>query len=373
MKFNILKTDTLTKARRGVIETAHGTIQTPVFMPVGTQATVKGLYPRDLKESGAEIILGNTYHLYLRPGLEIIEKAGGLHRFMAWDRPILTDSGGYQVFSLAQLRKITAEGVEFQSHIDGSYHFLTPLDAMHIQKVLGSDIVMVFDECAPYPSDYNYACNSVKISLQWAELCKKQHIHDNSTSGLFGIVQGSVYHDLRKECACALEEIGFDGYAIGGLSVGEPQVLMYETARFTVDFLPENAPRYFMGCGFPEDLLFMVECGIDMFDCVIPTRYGRNGTGFTSAGKIPVKNGEYKADMRPLDPACECYTCRNFSRAYLRHLFNTNEMLGPVLLSLHNVNYFLTFMKNIRSAIDEGRFAEFKKMILTRFEQGDSV
>ncbi len=373
MEYTLLKTDTRTKARRGVIHTERGTIQTPVFMPVGTQATVKGILPRDIKEAGAEIILSNTYHLYLRPGLDVIKEAGGLHKFMGWDRPILTDSGGYQVFSLADLRKITKDGVRFQSHIDGSTHFLTPLDAMNIQKTLGSDIVMVFDECVPYPADYDYTCNSMNISLEWAQLCKREHIIDKSTSGLFGIVQGGVYRDLREKCANALRQIEFDGYAIGGLSVGEPQVLMYEIARFTVDFLPENKPRYFMGCGFPQDLLVMVECGIDMFDCVIPTRYGRNGTAFTASGKLPVKNSVYKNDMRPIDPECDCYTCTNFSRAYLRHLFNTHEMLGPVLLSLHNVHFYLSFMKNMRSAIDNDRFTEYKQAVLTGFDKGEHL
>jgi len=372
MKFNLLKKDSNSRARRGVIQTSRGEIQTPVFMPVGTQATVKGLTPRDLNELGAQIILGNTYHLYLRPGLEIVSKAGGLHKFMGWDKPILTDSGGYQVFSLSKLRKITPEGVEFQSHIDGSYHFLTPQDAMRIQKVLGSDIRMVFDECVPYPSDYNYTCNSLKITLEWAKLCKNHRMPGDNEFAMFGIVQGGIYRDLRKNCAEKLCEIGFDGYAVGGLSVGEPQILMYEIADYTAGFLPENSPRYFMGCGFVQDILQMVESGFDMFDCVIPTRYGRNGTGFTSFGKIVVRNGEYKDDLNPLDLNCGCYTCRNFSRAYLRHLFNTNEMLGPVLLSLHNTCFFLKMMHDIRQAIDDGRFVEFKKKFLNNISQGET-
>lgn len=372
MEFSLLKKDTKTGARRGEIRTVHGTIQTPVFMPVGTQATVKGLFPRELEEFNAEIILGNTYHLYLRPGMDIMKQAGGLHSFMGWNRPILTDSGGFQVFSLAELRKISREGVEFQSHIDGSYHFFTPEKVVDIQHVLGSDIIMVLDECVPYPSDYKYTCNSMDITLEWAQLCKKHHIKSGSESGLFGIVQGGVYKDLRKSCSFALQDIGFDGYAIGGLSVGEPQDIMYDIAHHTVEFLPAEKPRYFMGCGYPEDLLTMVEFGIDMFDCVIPTRFGRNGTAFTVNGRVPVKNGSYKSDFSPLDPECDCYTCRTFSRAYLRHLFNTNEMLGPVLLSLHNVYFFLNLMKHVRNAIDNQTFSEYKKQFLMRFHEGET-
>lgn len=372
MKFTLLKKDSQTRARRGVMELPHGTVQTPVFMPVGTQATVKGLTPQIVESLGAEIILGNSYHLYLRPGLDIIEKAGGLHKFMGWDKPILTDSGGYQVFSLARLRKINREGVEFQSHIDGSYHFISPLDAMHIQDVLGSDIRMVFDECVPYPSDYDYTCNSMNISLEWAAICRHHHEKDTTGRGLFGIVQGGVYKDLRERCAADLVDIGFDGYAIGGLSVGEPQPIMYDIAGFTAQHLPEDKPRYFMGCGYPWDLLHMVSCGIDMFDCVIPTRLGRNGTGFTLDGKIIVRNSIYKDDMTPLDPECGCYTCSHFTRAYLRHLFNTNEMLGPILLTLHNIYFFIDFMRKIRTAIDNDTFDSFKETMLTRITKGES-
>ncbi len=373
MKYTLIKKDKNCNARRGVIETPRGEIQTPVFMPVGTQATVKGLTPQMVDDMGADIILGNCYHLYLRPGLDIIKQAGGLHKFMGWNKPILTDSGGYQVFSLADLRKITKDGVEFQSHIDGSYHFLSPKDVMNIQRTLGSDIQMIFDECVPYPSEYDYTCNSMKMSLEWASLCKEEFVKDTGGNALFGIVQGGMYSDLREQSAKSLVEIGFDGYAIGGLSVGEPQVLMYEVARDTVKFLPHDKPRYFMGCGFPQDLLHMVECGIDMFDCVIPTRYGRNGTGFTSVGKIPVKNGSYKSDFTALDPECDCYTCRNFSRAYLRHLFNTNEMLGPILLSLHNVRFFVGLMRSVRVAIENDEYIEFKNNFMKKYLKGDKV
>ncbi|MEW6534211.1 MAG: tRNA guanosine(34) transglycosylase Tgt [Candidatus Auribacterota bacterium] len=373
MDFTFIKKDARCGARRGEISTPRGKIQTPVFMPVGTQATVKGIFPRDLLDFDAEIILGNTYHLYLRPGMKIMKEAGGLHAFMGWDRPILTDSGGFQVFSLADLRKITGEGVEFQSHIDGSSHFFTPELVVDIQHTLGSDIIMVLDECVPYPADHNYACNSMKLSLKWAELCKRHHSKKDSESGLFGIVQGSVYRDLRKECAYALQDIGFDGYAIGGLSVGEPTSVMYEVTGYTVDYLPENQPRYVMGCGFPDDILTMVECGIDMFDCVIPTRYGRNGTGFTSSGKVPVKNGAYKSDFQPLDPECGCYTCRTFTRAYLRHLFNTGEMLGPALLSLHNIHFYLNLMRHVRSAIDNDNYLVFKHKFLSRYQEGENL
>ncbi|MCD6461034.1 tRNA guanosine(34) transglycosylase Tgt [bacterium] len=372
MKFTLIKKDNKTNARRGVLELPHGKVQTPVFMPVGTQATVKGLTPRVIEELGAEIILSNCYHLYLRPGLDIIKKAGGLHKFMGWNKPILTDSGGFQIFSLSRLREITKEGVKFQSHIDGSYHFITPEESMNIQDILGSDIRMVFDECVPYPSDYDYTCNSMKLSLEWADLCKKFHRKDTQGRALFGIVQGGFYNDLRKKCAESLIDIGFDGYALGGLSVGEPQKVMYGTARYTAQFLPEDKPRYFMGCGFTRDLLNMVEAGIDMFDCVIPTRYARNGTGFTSQGKIVVRNGIYKDDIQPLDKDCGCYTCSNFSRAYLRHLFNTNEMLGPVLLTLHNISYFLNLMKDVRDAVDNDNFYEFKNNTLTRLNEGEN-
>ncbi len=372
MKFTLLKTDSQTNARRGVLELPHGTVQTPIFMPVGTQATVKGLTPDLVKQQGAQIILGNSYHLYLRPGLDIIEKAGGLHEFMGWDKPILTDSGGFQVFSLAKLRKISSKGVEFQSHIDGSYHFITPLDAMHIQDVLNSDIRMVFDECVPYPSDYDYTCNSMKISIEWAELCRQHHDKDARGRGLFGIVQGGTYKDLREQCAKALVDIGFDGYAIGGLSVGEPQHIMYDMASFTAQHLPQEKPRYVMGCGYPWDLLHMVSFGIDMFDCVLPTRMGRNGTAFTLDGKMVIRNSIYKEDMRPISEECGCYTCKNFSRAYLRHLFNTNEMLGPILLTLHNVYFFLDFMQQIRDAIDSDTFLSFKEKMLTRIMTGEN-
>ena len=327
INFELKKTCNRTRARRGCIQTPHGKIETPVFMPVGTQATVKAMKPEDLKEMGAKIILSNTYHLYLRPGHELIREAGGLHKFMNWDGAILTDSGGFQVFSLGALRKITEMGVEFRSHIDGSKHMLSPEKVIEIQNALGSDIIMAFDECAPYPADRAYVKNSLERTTRWLKRCKEAH--DNvEKQALFGIMQGGMYKDLRYQSASEIVELDLPGYAIGGLSVGEPKELMYEVMDDCVEYLPSNKPRYLMGVGSPDCLIEGVERGIDMFDCVLPTRIARNGTAFTSTGKVVIKNSKYEKDFTPLDHKCDCYTCKNYSRAYLRHLFKANEMLS---------------------------------------------
>jgi queuine tRNA-ribosyltransferase len=337
-------------------------------MPVGTQGTVKTLSPAELEQIGAQIVLSNAYHLFLRPGIEVIKKAGGLHKFMSWNKPILTDSGGYQIFSLALLRKVNDKGVEFQSHIDGMKHFISPEDAVGIQGDLGVDIMVVLDECVHYPCARGQAEVAMKRTLDWAGRSKlffdERRTADGGRRKLFGIVQGATYEDLRQECAERLVEMDFDGYAIGGVSVGEPKNLMYNIASFTADFLPQDKPRYLMGVGLPQDIIAAVENGIDMFDCVVPTRYGRNGTAFTSAGKLTVRNAPFTGDFTPLDPDCNCYTCKNFSRAYLRHLFNTEEILGLRLVSLHNVHFFLGLMRRIREAISQGRFKEFKEGFL---------
>ncbi len=344
------------------LETAHGDVDTPCFMPVGTQGTVKTLSPEDLEDCGAQIVLSNAYHLFLRPGIEVVKKAGGLHNFMGWQRPILTDSGGYQVFSLALLRKINDQGVEFQSHIDGMKHFLTPEDVVQVQKDLGSDIMMPLDECVHYPCSKDQAEVAMKRTIDWAKRSKS--VNSECRQLLFGIVQGATYEDLRKTCAQELREMDFDGYALGGISVGEPKNLRYNIMNFSVGYLPKDRPRYLMGVGLPEDIIEAVECGIDMFDCVVPTRYGRNGTAFTSAGKLTIRNSPYIEDFKPLDDQCSCYTCKNFSRAYLRHLFNTDEILGLRLVSLHNIHFYLELMRKIREAISQDKFLEFKKEFL---------
>lgn len=363
--FKLIHQDKNSKARLGKLTTAHGEIDTPCFMPVGTQGTVKTLSPFELEESGAEIILSNAYHLFLRPGMGVIKKAGGLHNFISWQKPILTDSGGYQIFSLAYLRKVSDEGVEFQSHLDGMKHFLTPENVLGIQEELGSDIVMVLDECAHYPSAKDHARVAMERTVDWAKRSKA--VFGEHRQLLFGIVQGATYEDLRKDCVTQLNEIGFDGYAIGGVSVGEPQNLMYNIAGFTAGLLPKDAPRYLMGVGLPEDIIEGVELGVDMFDCVIPSRYGRNGTAFTSEGKMTIRNAPFIEDFRPLDKNCGCYTCGNFSRAYLRHLFNADEILGLRLVSLHNIHFYLELMRRIREAIGKGRFKEFKKEFLGNY------
>jgi queuine tRNA-ribosyltransferase len=363
--FSLIRNDPASSGRLGIITTPHGEIHTPVFMPVGTQATVKTLSPDDLMSIGAEIILSNTYHLFLRPGHELIKEFGGLHRFMGWERPLLTDSGGFQVFSLAELRKIAEEGVTFQSHIDGgARHFVTPEYAIEIQEALGADIIMTFDECIPFPATHDYARESLERTLRWAKRCREAK--KDTGQALFGIVQGGMYPELRKHSADALVDIGFDGYAVGGLSVGETKPVMYEMIEASVPLLPADKPRYLMGVGTPEDLVEGVDRGIDMFDCVMPTRNARNGTFFTSFGKIVIRNAQYERDRRPIDSECECYTCRNFTRAYLKHLFNAGEVLALRLGTIHNLYFYLDLMRKIRSSVKQGRFSEFKKEFLAK-------
>lgn len=371
MQFQVTKSDINSQARAGIISTAHGDIRTPVFMPVGTQATVKTLTPDELKQVRVQVILGNTYHLYLRPGPDIIASAAGLHRFTAWDRPILTDSGGYQVFSLAELNKVTENGLKFQSHLDGSHHFFTPEGVIHIQRALGADIMMVLDECVPYPCTHDYADESNKLTITWAQRSltafhqsQPQHGYDQA---IFAIVQGSTFADLRRQGAEKLVEMDFPGYAIGGLSVGEPKSAMYDMTSVCTEILPATKPRYLMGVGKPEDLLEGIERGIDMFDCVMPTRNGRNGTLFTSTGTIVIKNALYKEDFRTPDPECSCYTCKNFSRAYLRHLFQAREMLVLRLASLHNLHFYTLLMEQARDAILKDQYLDWKKEMLNRY------
>lgn len=369
--FKLIHHEKSSRARLGKLITAHGEIETPCFMPVGTQGTVKALSPEELINGAAQIILSNAYHLFLRPGMEVIKKAGGLHRFMSWSLPILTDSGGYQIFSLALLRKVNDEGVQFQSHIDGMKHLLTPEDVVGIQQDLGSDIMMVLDECVHYPSSRDHAEIAMKRTIDWARRSKEFMVQNPGLSEkkqlLFGIIQGATYEDLRESCTKQLIEMEFDGYAIGGVSVGEPRNLRYNIVNFTAKLLPQDSPHYLMGVGLPQDIIEAVECGIDMFDCVVPTRYGRNGTAFTSEGKLTVRNSPYIEDFTPLDKECSCYACRNFSRAYLRHLFNTDEILGLRLVSLHNVYFFLGMMRKAREAIRQDRFVEFKKEFLSKY------
>ncbi|MBN2356056.1 tRNA guanosine(34) transglycosylase Tgt [candidate division KSB1 bacterium] len=374
--FKIVKHDTNSSARAGLLHTAHGTVRTPVFMPVGTQATVKTLSPKDLRDIGAGMILNNTYHLYLRPGAELIRKAGGLQKFSAWYGPILTDSGGYQVFSLSELNKITEKGLHFQSHIDGSRHFFSPEKVVEIQRDLGSDIMMVLDECAPYPCDWQYARKAHQLTVQWAERSLQAFLDHPERHGypqmLFAIVQGSVYPDLRRQSAEALVQMDFPGYAIGGLSVGEPKSAMFEMTQVCSEILPPNKPRYLMGVGKPSDLLRGIELGIDMFDCIMPTRNGRNGTAFTTKGQIVIKNARFREDFSPLDERCDCYTCRTFTRAYLRHLFNAQEILALRLISLHNVHFYLRLMEAARRAILKNEFSSFKKQFLARYAANNS-
>jgi len=358
-------------ARRGILKTAHGEIQTPFFMTIGTAGAIKGLIPDEVRELGGEVILANTYHLHLRPGEEIVAKAGGLHKFMNWDGPILTDSGGYQVFSLSKIRKLKADGVEFQSHIDGKKIFLTPEKCIEIQQRLGSDIMMCLDECAPYPAERKYVEKSLELTTEWAHRCQIRNIATRAREAkfeirnlLFGIVQGGTYPDLREKSAKQLVQIGFDGYAIGGLSVGEPAKLMYEMLDATIPHLPTDKPRYLMGVGTPENILEAVSRGIDMFDCVLPTRNARHGHLFTSAGVVRIKNEKYTEDFAPLDPECGCYTCKNYTKAYLRHLFTSNEILSLRLNTLHNVAFYQDLMKKVREAIEDDKFAEFKKKFL---------
>ncbi len=356
MKFELLGTSG--KARRGRLQLAHGTVETPVFMPVGTYGTVKAMAPDELKTLGAQIVLGNTFHLWLRPGLEVIETFGGLHQFMAWDGPILTDSGGFQVFSLGKLRKITEEGVKFSSPINGDKLFLTPEESIRVQRVLNSDIVMIFDECTPYPADQKTAALSMQLSLRWAERSKKAH--EGNANALFGIVQGGMYENLRDQSLAALENIGFDGYAIGGLSVGEPKEDMRRILAHTAPNLPQHKPRYLMGVGTPEDIVESVANGIDMFDCVMPTRNARHGVLFTRKGDIRIKNAVHRNDPAPIDPTCQCPACRNFSRAYVHHLIRCGEILGARLATLHNLTYYQDLMRDIRAAIEQDRFEAFR-------------
>jgi queuine tRNA-ribosyltransferase len=361
--FEVLKKDIQSGARLGRIMTSHGEVQTPVFMPVGTQGTVKALLPETLSELGVEMILGNTYHLYLRPGHQLIRDLGGLHHFMHWDKPILTDSGGFQVYSLGALRKINEAGVLFQSHIDGSRHFISPEIAVSIQKALGSDIVMCLDECTPYPVTLREAEKSLDLTLQWAVRSKKAA--KNSEQALFGIVQGGMYPDLRKKSVEKLVEINFDGYALGGLSVGEPKEIMMNTVININPLLPFDKPRYLMGVGLPEDIVACVDHGVDLFDCVIPTRSARNGLLFTNHEKVVIKHARYRDDPLPVDRLCDCYTCRNYSRAYLRHLFMAKEILAMVLNTIHNVRFYMRLMERIREAIREDRYLEFKEKFLS--------
>ncbi len=357
--FELFKTDSSSKARLGRLTTAHGMVETPVFMSVGTQGSVKALDPRELIEMGTQIILGNTYHLNIRPGLEIIQAAGGLHKFINWPRPILTDSGGFQVFSLATIRKIQAHGVEFRSHLDGSLLFLGPEEAMGIQRTLGSDIAMVFDDCPPHTSTPREFRAAVERTIRWAKECREQPRAEGQL--VFGIVQGGIDAVLREECAKALVGLKFDGYAIGGVSVGEPEPEMMRAIEITEPFLPAEQPRYAMGLGTPAQLVELVARGVDMFDCVLPTRVARNGTAFTRKGSISVKAGACKADFRPIEEGCDCFACKNFTRAYLRHLLNVGEILGLRMLSVHNTHMYLRVMKEVRAAIADGTFAEYRR------------
>ena len=359
-----------TGARRGVIHTPHGDIQTPIFMPVGTQATVKSMTPEELKEEvKAQIILSNTYHLYLRPGQEIVKEAGGLHNFMKWDRPILTDSGGFQVFSLSSLRKITEEGVAFHSHLDGSKHLFTPESVMKTEEDLGADIIMAFDECCPYPSTYEYTKNSMERTTRWAKRCKEAHTTENQA--LFGIIQGGFFEDLRKKSAEDLIALDLPGYAIGGISVGEPKEEFLKMLYYTTPLMPKDKPRYLMGVGTPDYLIEAALAGIDMCDCVLPTRIARNGTALTSHGKVVVRNATYERDWTPLDPKCDCYTCKNYTRAYIRHLVKTNEILGVRLLSIHNLRFLTRLMENIRTAIENDCLGDFRTEFYKKYGYED--
>lgn len=367
--YELLYVDKYTGARRGVVHTPHGDIQTPIFMPVGTQATVKSMTPEELKENGAQIILSNTYHLYLRPGSKLVRKAGGLHNFMRWDRPILTDCGGFQVFSLSDLRTITEDGVEFKSHLDGSKHFFSPEKVMEIEEDLGADIIMSFDECCPYPSTYEYTKNSMERTTRWAKRCKAAHTTTNQA--LFGIIQGGFYEDLRKQSAKDLIELDLPGYAIGGISVGEPKEEFIKLLKYTTPLMPADKPRYLMGVGSPDYLIEAALAGIDMCDCVLPTRIARNGTAMTSHGKIVVRNATYAEDFTPLDPECDCYACRNYTRAYIRHLIKCNEILGVRLLSIHNIKFLTNLMERVRIEIENDNLANFSKEFLKQYGYTD--
>ena len=365
MSFTVVHQDKDSQARTGLLKTAHGVVRTPAFMPVGTQATVKTLSAQELLDCKTQIVLSNAYHLYLRPGSKIIKQAGGLHKFMGWSGPILTDSGGFQVFSLAVLRKITEKGVEFQSHIDGSKHFLAPEDIIGVQLDLGSDVLMPLDECVHYPAERDYAQESLKLTNIWARRSKEafsQREDPDDGRLLFGIVQGGTYLDLRKQAANELLEVNFPGYAVGGISVGEPEGLKFEVLEHTLKFLPKEKPRYAMGIGPPSDIFKAVGMGVDMFDCVMPTRHARNGTAFTASGKIVLRNAPYANDYQPIEQGCRCFACRNnYTRAYIRHLVNADEILGVRLVSLHNVYFYAMLMEKIREAIQKDKFSELKK------------
>jgi queuine tRNA-ribosyltransferase len=378
--FELLAIDRHSKARRGCLTTAHGVIDTPAFMPVGTQGSVKSVSPRELRELQAQIVLGNTYHLFVRPGLDVIKHFGGLHNFMNWGGPILTDSGGYQIFSLAKLRRITEEGVEFQNHIDGARAFISPEIAMEIQLLLGSDITMALDECVPYPCEYDYAARSAKMTTRWAKRCVdwKRQNRETAKRGLansllFGIVQGATFEDLRTESAQAMVDIDFDGYAIGGVSVGEPEEEMMRAVEWAEPFLPENKPRYTMGLGTPPQLLELIARGTDMFDCVLPTRLARNGTAFTATGTINLKNAEFILDKSPIEENCACEACREFPRGYIRHLIKAEEILGLRLITLHNLHFYLTLMNQARDEIEKGTFDQFRNAFVAEYKTRDAV
>ena len=366
IKYNLLHKDKNSKARYGTLETNYGTYETPMFMPVGTQATVKTLSPEELKEINSGVILSNTYHLWLRPGEDIVDKAGGLHKFMNWDSPIHTDSGGFQVFSLPKKKDITEEGVYFNSHIDGKRIFLTPEKSIEIQNKLDSDIAMCFDECPPYPATYEYMKNSVERTLRWAKRCKDAH--NNERQSVFGIVQGGEFEDLREYSAKETVKLDFDGYSIGGTSVGEGKDTMYKMIEYGIRYLPEDKPRYLMGVGEPTDIFEGVERGIDMFDCVLPTRLARHAHAFTLDGKINIKNAKYKEDFTPVDENCDCYCCKNYTKAYIRHLIVANETFGQRLLSIHNLRFLIKIAENIRESIKEDRFLEYKKEFIDRYK-----
>jgi queuine tRNA-ribosyltransferase len=392
--FEVLAKDRQSKARRGRLSTAHGVIETPAFIPVGTQGSVKGVSPRELRELDAQIVLGNTYHLFVRPGLDVIKHFGDLHNFMNWDGPILTDSGGYQIFSLAKLRKITEDGVEFQNHVDGARAFISPEIALEIQRVLGADIAMALDECVPYPCEYDYAAQSAKMTTRWAKRSKqwKKENAERSTSNaqrptsetdsinsqlstlnqlLFGIVQGATFEDLRKTSAQEIVDLDFDGYAIGGVSVGEPEEEMMRAVESAEPFLPRDKPRYAMGLGTPPQMLEMIARGIDMFDCVLPTRLARNGTAFTAAGTVNLKNAEFTLDKNPIEENCACPACREFSRGYIRHLIKAEEILGLRLITLHNLHFYLNLMNRSRTKIEQGTFNQFRKAFVAEYKTRD--
>ncbi|HXM32607.1 MAG TPA: tRNA guanosine(34) transglycosylase Tgt [Chthoniobacterales bacterium] len=380
--FELTATDRNTRARRGRLKTAHGVIETPAFMPVGTQGSVKAVSPRELRELKAQIILGNTYHLFVRPGLEVIRHFGGLHRFMNWDGPILTDSGGYQIFSLAKLRKITEEGVAFQNHLDGTPAFISPEIAMEIQAALGSDIAMVLDECPPWPCEYDYAARSLEMTTRWAKRCKEisetgfrkpessdlSAIRNPRSQIVFGIVQGGTFEDLRRASAQAIAAIDFDGYAIGGVSVGEPEPEMMSAVEWSEPHLPENKPRYAMGLGTPPQLLELIARGMDMFDCVLPTRLARNGTAFTAEGTLNLKNAEFTLQTGPIEDGCECEACRNFARGYIRHLIKAEEILGLRLITIHNLHFYLNLMARARRALENGTFSDLRTQFVSGYK-----